>query len=55
MSQPILQKDRGTECDENTGAAAFCSKNKNRGILCVPCIPCKKIVIRVNPHPLRVP
>ena len=39
----------GTDCAENTGAAAFCSKNKNRGIPCVLCIPCQKIVICVNP------
>ena len=36
----------GTDCDENTGAAAFCSKNKNRGI------PCQKIVICVDPYNL---
>ena len=39
----------GTEYAENTGAAAFCSKNKNRGIPCVPYIQCPKIVICVNP------
>ena len=46
---PFIRIIKGTDCAENTGAAAFCSKNTSRGIPCVPYIQCPKIVICMNP------